>query len=169
MPPASATIATSWRTPTTSSTSTTSKVNLRHANAAATRVYGYTLDEIRGMNISQIVDPSSLGIALESMAARIRGEVRTEPYELLTRTRDGTPVWVEVNARVLFEDGKPAAVEGIARDMTRRKRAEDALRDQSRRDSLTGTLNHGAANDELRKLLEQTRTPVPLPCATSTA
>jgi diguanylate cyclase (GGDEF)-like protein len=72
---------------------------------------------------------------------------------LLTRTKTGDPVWVEVSARVIREAGAPFAVEGIARDITRRKHAEDALRDQTRRDSLTGALNHGAANAALQEII----------------
>jgi len=128
-------------------------------NAAATRVYGYSHDEILNLNVSDFVDPEYLALARESTAARIRGEDRSEPYELLTRARDGTPVWIEVSARVIYRDGTPVAVEGIGRDVTRRKQAEDALREQSRRDPQTGTLNHGAVNDELREQLAQTHGP----------
>ena len=127
--------------------------NFTDVNAAATRVYGYSREEILALNVGDIVDPDYVALARESTAARLRGEDRSEPYELLTRAKDGGPVWIEVSARVIHRDGKPAGVEGIGRDITRRKLAEDALRDQSRRDSLTGLLNHGASNATLREIL----------------
>jgi diguanylate cyclase (GGDEF)-like protein/PAS domain S-box-containing protein len=127
--------------------------NFKEVNAAAVRVFGYSVDEIRRLNVKDIVDPEWLAIAREHTAARVRGEARDEPYELLTRTKDGTAVWVEVSARVVLDEGVPVGVEGIARDVTRRKHAEEALREQSRRDSLTGALNHGSANDMLRELI----------------
>ena len=41
----------------------------------------------------------------------------------------------------------------VARDLTSRRRVEDALREQTRRDPLTGVLNHAAIIDELYALL----------------
>lgn len=128
--------------------------NFTDVNAAATRIYGYTTDEVLAMNIAHIVDPEWLPRAIESTQARIKGEPRSEAYELLTRRKDGSPVWVEVSGRILYEGGEPVAVEGIARDITRRKQAEEALREQGRRDSLTGALNHGAANAELAAMID---------------
>ncbi len=128
--------------------------NFRDVNAAATRIYGYTTDEVLAMSIADIVDPEWLPRALESIQARVKGEPRSDAYELLTRRKDGSPVWVEVSARILYDGTTPVAVEGIARDITRRKQAEEALREQTRRDSLTGALNHGAANAELAGLIE---------------
>ena len=127
--------------------------NFTEVNAAASRVYGYSHDEILHLNVADIVDPEYLDLARQSTAARLRGEDRSEPYELLTRGKDGSPIWIEVSARIIVRDGKPVGVEGIGRDVTRRKQAEDALREQSRRDSLTGMLNHGASNGRLREIL----------------
>ena len=44
-------------------------------------------------------------------------------------------------------------VEGVLRDITDRKMAEEALRDQMRRDPLTGVLNHAAIVSELREIV----------------
>ena len=50
-------------------------------------------------------------------------------------------------------DGTFVGTEGILRDITERKRMEEALREQARRDPLTGVLNHGAIVAELRSLI----------------
>jgi diguanylate cyclase (GGDEF)-like protein len=50
-------------------------------------------------------------------------------------------------------DGSHLGFEGFLRDITERQRMEEALRDQLRRDALTGVLNHGAIVDELRSLI----------------
>lgn len=41
----------------------------------------------------------------------------------------------------------------VARDLTSRRRVEETLREQARRDLLTGTLNHAAIVNELRQLI----------------
>ncbi|MCJ7491515.1 MAG: diguanylate cyclase, partial [Dehalococcoidia bacterium] len=50
-------------------------------------------------------------------------------------------------------DGEIVGVEGSLRDITERKRMEKALREQVRRDPLTGALNHGAIVEELKTLI----------------
>jgi diguanylate cyclase (GGDEF)-like protein/PAS domain S-box-containing protein len=129
--------------------------NFTEVNAAASRVFGYKNEEFLRLNVGDILDPLSLAVARETTAARIRGEERSEPYELLTRTKDGDAVWLEVSARILKRDGQPYAVEGIARDITRRKQAEERLLEQSRHDAVTGVLNHRAANDAVHELTER--------------
>ncbi len=63
--------------------------------------------------------------------------VRQPPYELELVAKNGRRVWFEVNEAPLVRDGKTIAIIGAARDITERKRAEDALRErQARLDSL---------------------------------
>jgi len=40
---------------------------------------------------------------------------------------------VEVSSRLIYENGKPVGVQGVARDMTERNRAQEALRTYSQR------------------------------------
>jgi DNA-binding NarL/FixJ family response regulator len=54
------------------------------------------------------------------------------PQEFLTHTKDGEAVWVEVNARIITENGSPVSVHGIARNITDRKKMEAALRKRER-------------------------------------
>ena len=121
-------------------------------NRAAERVFGYTLDETLQENIARIVAPEDLEMARAMILRKARGEPVTT-YELETITKDGRRVPVEVSTRLIYKDGKPVGVQGIARDITERKRAEEALREQVRRDPLTGTLNHAAIVAELRSLI----------------
>ena len=45
------------------------------------------------------------------------------------RSKDGTPLWVEITSRIIRDKGKPVGVHGTARDITDRKKAEEALRE----------------------------------------
>ena len=103
--------------------------NLTSVNPAATRVYGYTTEEILQLNIAQIVDPEYLPLAQRKIREKLEGAPRTGPYELLTYSKQGEPVWVEVSTRLLQKGGQPIGVQGIARDITERKQVEEALRE----------------------------------------
>ncbi len=111
------------------------------SNPAGSRVYGYTMQEILQLNIAQIIDPEYLPVAQENIRRKLEGLEETGPYELLTHRKDGEPAWVEVSTRLVSKDGLPVEIEGIARDITERKLAE-----QERERSLA----------RLRRTLEQT-------------
>ena len=49
-------------------------------------------------------------------------------YTLEIGAKDGQRVWLETSTRLILQHGNPVGVLGLARDVTRRKLAEDALR-----------------------------------------
>ena len=64
--------------------------------------------------------------------------------ESALKHKDGSIVWVLTNAFVRFDaDGQPVSIQGLARDITERKRMEDQLMMLSRTDGLTGAYNRG--------------------------
>lgn len=98
-------------------------------NAAATATYGYTQEEFLRMSIRDLVDPEHLPRAAEEMRLKAEGKKqRSAAYELLTRAKDGRPVWVEVSTRAVLRDGQAMAIQGIARDVSRRRADEAAVR-----------------------------------------
>lgn len=98
-------------------------------NAAAVATYGYTRDEFMRMSIRDLIDPAHLPRAAEEMRLKVEGKKqRSAAYELLTRAKDGRAVWVEVSTRAVLRDGRPIAIQGIARDITQRRADEAAVR-----------------------------------------
>nr|WP_319375830.1 PAS domain S-box protein [uncultured Methanoregula sp.] len=91
------------------------------------RLTGYTEDELIGKPVSMIyVNPADRGLLLDEITKN--GNVRD--YEVLLRRKDGTQALTSLSANLISHaDGTPAGVAGSLRDITRRKRAEDALRE----------------------------------------
>src|SRR2546428_8738006 len=58
----------------------------------------------------------------------LSGDVERTRYEIDIVTRDGRRIPMEMHRSLLHQDGRPAGVHGIARDVTERKQAEQALR-----------------------------------------
>jgi diguanylate cyclase (GGDEF)-like protein/PAS domain S-box-containing protein len=82
-------------------------------------------------------------------------ELRTlRDVEYTMIRKDGSRFSGEMSASFIADaDGNPKAFIGVVRDITERKRAEEALREQVRRDPLTGALNHAAIVEELHNLI----------------
>jgi diguanylate cyclase (GGDEF)-like protein/PAS domain S-box-containing protein len=100
----------------------------QYVNEAGLRTYGYTFDEILRLNVRDIADPGHLAQAYARVTEGARESGSLAPYQMLTRTRTGEHIWIEVSNRIVRDqDGAPVAVQGIARDVTARREAEEAL------------------------------------------
>ncbi len=100
------------------------------ANPAACRMFGYTEDELRALGRAALAD-----LADPSVQAAIEERARTGRFsgELTLRRRDGTPVSAELSSQV-FRDAEGRELTSMfVRDITRRKQAEEALRDSEER------------------------------------
>ncbi len=97
--------------------------NFTSINQAAERISGYRREDAIGLNITQIVAPEHLPLALQTTARQLAGE-KPPAYEIDLITKAGRRLTVEVNTRLVYRDREPVGVEGIARDVTERKRAQ---------------------------------------------
>jgi PAS domain S-box-containing protein len=99
-------------------------------NQTACEALGYTHAELMSMTVGQVDSPEEARHAPDRIARIMEHGHLT--FETVHRRKDGSPVPVEVSARRIAWGGQPAVL-SICRDITERKRAEEALRVSERR------------------------------------
>ncbi|MDH5466822.1 MAG: PAS domain S-box protein [Candidatus Aminicenantes bacterium] len=99
------------------------------ANKAALKALGYKREDIPSLKFTSMLDESQLPQALKTLEEIIRTGRQKKPSEYRLRRQDGRYIWVETEGSLIYKEGKPCAVQGIARDITERRRTEEALRE----------------------------------------
>jgi PAS domain S-box-containing protein len=122
-------------------------------NGMAERLTGYSRDELLQMQIDQIMAPEYLQLRAEEVLKYNDEDALAIAEEIEFVRKDGSRVWVEVSSRLIYEDGQPVGLQGIARDVGERRRAEserryleDQLLQAQKMESI-GTLAGGVAHD----------------------
>jgi PAS domain S-box-containing protein len=104
---------------------------IKFANPAAEEMVGYSLDEVPGADLTHPVAPECRAEVAEKYRLRMAGET-IPPYEAKVLHKDGTVKDVEISAKLTLYEGRPASL-SILRDITERKRTEQALQESEER------------------------------------
>ena len=125
------------------------------------KLLGFSQEERYKQTLEEMVTPESLAKIREILAEELQKELegKSDPDRTITVVaehyrKDGSTVWMEVTVRGIRDaNGRLIGIHGVSRDVSDRKRIEDALRESEERyrqiaeGSLTGIVIHqdGAA------------------------
>jgi PAS domain S-box-containing protein/putative nucleotidyltransferase with HDIG domain len=103
---------------------------------SVTRLLGYTVEEVTSLRIKEVVTPTSYPRAMMTFSKLSAqqgngsdGRHSSTQIEVELMRKDGSFVWVDISVTLVRDaEGQPAEVFGVIRDVTQRKKAEEALR-----------------------------------------
>lgn len=122
--------------------------NFLDANDAALNMLGYSRNEIPSLNFLSFLDEEQM-----MKVASILDELKETGFqkglsEFRLRRKDGTHIYVETEAAAIVREGSAYAIQGIARDITGRKKAEEEReRSLREKEALLREIHHRVKNN----------------------
>ena len=101
------------------------------ANKMMSRMLGYSLEEIKNINVSDIHPVKDLPWIIEVFEKQARGEI-TLAENIPVKRKDGTIFYVDINSNQVNIAGKPYNI-GIFRDITERLHSQKVLKESEER------------------------------------
>ena len=99
-----------------------------YCNPAMETIAGYRPEEILGHHFSEFLPAEIRAARLESFARRMRGDDVGSSAEIEFLTKDGRAIPLELRLAAVRRDDLIVGMQGIARDVTRRKAMEAQIR-----------------------------------------
>ena len=101
------------------------------ANPTAAAISGYTVEELTGLRIADLVHPDDLVMVFDRYNRRLRNEEVPSYYSFRLVTRSHETRWIYVHAVVIEWESQPATLDMFI-DVTERRRAEEQIQQQLR-------------------------------------
>jgi len=102
-------------------------------NKAALNLLKYTKKELTSLSLFSLIEKYQLPDAHKTFKKIKQAGSQKKHSEYKLRKKDGSFVWVETEASVMYRDGKPHAIQSIGRDITQRKQSEEELKSSEER------------------------------------
>ncbi len=105
-------------------------LTFRYINPAVEAMSGAKVEEWLGSNLSDHCDEENMAIMRRAISAAFEAlpQQRAMVFEVEMLRKDGGPMPVEITGKVLVDDhGTPIGLQGVTRDITERRRAQEAL------------------------------------------
>ncbi|MCF8143928.1 MAG: PAS domain-containing sensor histidine kinase [Deltaproteobacteria bacterium] len=107
--------------------------NFLDANEAALRLLGYTKEEFLSLNLQSVLGATQARDAYSRISEILNQGAAKETREYSLRTKDGNTLWVEVDVSLIYREGRPYAIQGVAKNITLSKQAKQALRESEQK------------------------------------
>jgi PAS domain S-box-containing protein len=115
---------------------------VQYASPSTKRILGYCPDEMSGREFVTFLEPSER-IRFAARIDETRHGEAIEGFQVRMRRKDGTCVFVDMNGNPIVREGGTEGFQILIRDISDRKRAEDAEREKEFIDYLlTASLNN---------------------------
>ncbi|MDX1639669.1 MAG: PAS domain S-box protein, partial [Balneolaceae bacterium] len=120
---------------------------IQQTNSAFDEIFGYTSEELKGLNVDKVLVPEKYKEEAESISERVLSGQSTEATSRRKR-KDGTLVDVMIYGVPVRVDGHTESIFGIYVDISERKRAEDRIRKSLReKEVLLAEIHHRVKNN----------------------
>ncbi len=96
-------------------------------------LYGYKKEEVLGRNFTEFLTPQSQNDALDYFDRARKREGRKDFFEVEFLRKDGEVAVMELNVSTVYENGKFIGRFGIGRDVTEKKKIENAIKSSEER------------------------------------
>jgi PAS domain S-box-containing protein len=107
--------------------------NILDINDIGLQLLGYSRVHLKDLNFWNLISEDQAADAMNVRNELLRTGIQERPVEYCFRRGDGSLVWVETTSTVICRGGQPYAVQGIARDITERKKGGNILRQSEQR------------------------------------
>jgi two-component system, cell cycle sensor histidine kinase and response regulator CckA len=115
-------------------------------NQAVQEITGYRKKDVLGKPLFDFLAPDIVDRIRNSFSEQVQSRIPTMTYEVSIVSKDGRRLALETSSRLLVDYGEPTGIQGIARDITERKRLEEQLRHSQKMEAV-GQLAGGIAHD----------------------
>jgi PAS domain S-box-containing protein len=106
------------------------KGRIAYVSPAVERIFGYSVGEILGQNVSQFIHPEDVGLLEKRIKSALGG--RSAGSELRFIDKEGGVRFVRTYGRPI-DEGRLEGLHGILVDITEQKKVEEALKDSEER------------------------------------
>ena len=103
--------------------------SLGYINDRGVEMFGYSQQEMQRLSHRDLVHPDDYTRVSKSHEERIAGRTVSSRYEFRVVRRDGSTIWIEVEAAPLEEDGRTVGTRSYMWDISKRKQLEAELRE----------------------------------------